>query len=189
MKKIEELETHQPCLGISARHDKLFVCCDGTWTDLGCIKVFDVRNHLLWKIDKDISGKILIGNTKYIDICPISGNLYFTKGGFGKSTLYCINSPATVVWKSKLPSVSHFYGSGVPHGIAAINDGLLLAMSYVKCVTENGTKWKPFVDPSEKLRINAVCVNNKQTLMAISQVDPASDCEENNLIRIYRLEY
>lgn len=178
------IDTEQPCLGITSGHERLYVCCDTTWSKVGCIRVYDKFNQLLIKIEKDDRGKDMVSVTDYLTVCPLSGNLFFKRGGLSKECIHCTTNQGTILWKAKVPS-----WMDVPAGLAVLNDGLIVSIGSLKWISPGGQKWEKLIDSSDVGGPCALSVSHDKTRLLVTQADAISNCKENDEVRIFNILY
>lgn len=176
--------TENPCRGVSEADKHLYVFCTDNSSSEGCIKVYNEQHTMLYIVAKDESGRILFWNTEYISVCPNSKSIYFNRGYLGKSTIVCIDLFGHMKWKSKTPS----WGD-TPHGMVAIDKGLVVAAGSIKCISENGNKWKKIIEIPESAKTHTVALNQERTIMLVTYADSISNASENNHARIFLLRY
>ncbi|OWF42156.1 tripartite motif-containing protein 3-like [Mizuhopecten yessoensis] len=178
------IDTEQPCLGITSGHERLYICCDTTWSKNGCIRVYDKFNQLLIKIEKDDRGKDMVSVTDYLTVCPLSGNLFFKRGGLSKECIHCTTNQGTILWKAKVPS-----WMDVPAGLAVLNDGLIVSIGSLKWISPGGQKWEKLIDSSDVSGPCALSVSHDKTRLLVTQADAISNCKENDEVRIFNIMY
>ncbi|XP_060080192.1 tripartite motif-containing protein 3-like [Ylistrum balloti] len=178
------IDTEQPCLGITSGHERLYICCDTTWSKVGCIRVYDKFNQLLIKIEKDDRGKDMVSVTDYLTVCPLSGNLFFKRGGLSKECIHCTTNQGTILWKAKVPS-----WMDVPAGLAVLNDGLIVSIGSLKWISPGGQKWEKLIDSSDVGGPCALSVSHDKTRLLVTQADAISNCKENDEVRIFNIMY
>lgn len=178
------IDTEQPCLGITSGHERLYVCCDTTWSKVGCIRVYDKFNQMLIKIEKDDRGKDMVSVTDYLAVCPLSGNLFFKRGGLSKECIHCTTNQGTILWKAKVPS-----WMDVPAGLAVLNDGLVASIGSIKWISPGGERWEKLIDSSDIGGPCALSISRDKTRLLVTQADAISNCKENDEIKIFSILY
>lgn len=179
------INTEQPCMGIVCIRDKLFVCCDTTWSRLGCIKVYDGFNNLLRRIEKDNFGKDMVSVTDYIGHCPSTESLIFKRGGFSRECIHCTSQTGDVIWKAKVPS-----WKDLPVGMVGINGGAIVSMGCLTWVcNEERDKWKKLTEIGDIAGPCALALDHSKTKLLVTQADAISNCRENDVVKIFTINY
>lgn len=176
--------TENPCRGISEADKVLYVFCTDNSSSEGSIRVYNEQHVLLHIVAKDDTGRMLFWNTEYISVCPSSKSIYFNRVYLGKSTICCIDLFGRLKWKSKTPS----WGD-TPHGMVAIDKGLVVAAGSIKCISNNGNKWKKIIEIPESAKTHTVALNQERTIMLVTYADSISNASENNHARLFLLRY
>lgn len=187
LKYLDSVDTEQPCLGISATKENLFVLCESTDSKPCCINVYNNSKQIVSKMTKGGFGKPLLKGSEYVSVCESTETVYFARRTFEECKIFSIDVTGNVNWKSDVSSADI---SEASFSLAAVEGGVVIAADCVRCISHKGKTKKKLMSPREKGLPYAIAVNPDRTMMLVTYFAPEfGDSKTNNFVNLYRLLY